>query len=1014
MTDQNFNSEKDTAYIQSLLDRLRATLGEEQSVDEGSNPSPTYDTPRTQTAPVIEPEAPDETEDETPKVPPVTPASDPLPVEDVPPAIFPDEEEEDVPETTVEVPVRNPEEDGADPIPGQVPPATYEPLPEVDPFTPEEVDGEHPEELPRETPLVGEPAEFPRYEAEEENEIVDATESLDSVDTPAVAETASDEIADEQVHPEDLVAPAPEEDEIREAEERLATILHKREEPIVPEKTPERPWQSRRIDGGSAAHPVGARYRSFPVPDATVAIPIIPIMDEGDLSGLTFPAETRTPDPTPANISEGNETFIADTVVEGPKEPALPVMEQATYVEATPDDLIPEGHLATLPPEPAEDDATESQEQPAVPAEEPEEPVVDETPDDPTESDEEIVDPVEEPSEPEEPKVRKPFAQLLKEYAHSLFASKGSKSRLANGFPFGVATIAYAPTEEGKKVRRNQLAQALLSDRIRCWIALGLLLLLFVWEMLPGQMNTLLTRLLLTRVPGAAILIDLQLLLLLCFVGYRPILRGFAAFGKGQVLPESLTAVGVVVAVAAQLALYFLDQIVPFTLGFIAGCLVVAAVVADYFRSGTQVCAMRVYSQSEEGAYIASFETTEATREMRVAPTSHPLDFAKRNASRFENTTANLTTIIVAFVAALVYFFAFYGIRGQFNPLFLDRAIWGSATVFCATMPVCLFGVHGVLFGILSQRVAAERIGVADEETAETYATVDQMIFNDTDAFPTGAVRVRGIKLRGDFRMDNALYLVSSLFRRVGGPLAQVFGLSTTGVALSDDVELRSIDEDGIEARINGEDLCVGSKEYLRRLGISVYNDPDDQRAVEENNAILCVAYRTQMCAKFYIRYTISTAFEANVEYYAKHGISTVLMTADPMLTPQFLDAISYVSDSNLSLVRRNIAETGEELAQSAQGGLISVGPRKTLRRMPFFFRVWHACRSALHLISCVAVGLNAVLIPTLMLIAKSDATMVTPLIGALAQLIWLLPTAITALIVGRMNPNKPQVDTTT
>lgn len=1027
MTDQNFNSEKDTAYIQSLLDRLRATLGEEDNGDEGSNPSPTYDTPRTQTAPVVEPVEPDFPEDEEPKVPPVTPENDPLPVEDVPPAIFPTPEEEKEPVKTEEIPRHHPDEEGADPIPGEVPPATYEPMPEVDPFAPVEVVEEHPTELPAETPLVAEPAEFPRYEAEEDVEDLVSTESLDSVassEPEAVEEQTAisndgedvevEPSQDETEYPEDLVTPAAQEAEIREAEERFATILHKREEPeIVPAQTTERPWQSRRIDGaGTAAHPVGARYRSFPVPDATVAIPIIPIMNEGDLS-LVDPLETQAPEPSAVETSVNEAEITMPEQVEQPVIPTLPIVEPATYVDAGTDDFIPEGHLATLPPdemlEAEEETGEETREEPKAP-QLVEEPVEEPVPSVTEEEDEETIEPVEAPVFKE----RKPFKQVLKEYLSNLFASKGAKSKLASGFPFGVSTIAHAPTEEGKKVRRNQLAQELLSDRIRCWISLGLLLLLFVWEMLPGQMNTLLSRLLLTRVPGAAILIDLQLLLLLCFVGYRPILRGFAAFGKGQVLPESLTSVGVVVAVGAQVALYLLDRIVPFTVGFMAGCLVVAAVVADYFRNGTLVCAMRVYSQSDEGAYIAAFDKTDEKHEMRAHLVSAPVDFAKRNTARFENTTINLTTIIVAFVAAMVYFFVFFGARGQFNPLFLDRAIWGAATVFCATMPISLFAIHGVLFGILSQRVAAERIGISDEETAAQYATVDQMVFNDTDAFPTGSVRVRGIKLRGDFRMDNALYLVSSLFRRVGGPLAQVFGLSTTGVTLSDDVEIRSIDEDGIEARINGEDLCVGSKEYLRRLGISVYNDPDDQRAIEENNAILCVAYRTQMCAKFYIRYTVSTAFESNVEYYAKRGVSTVLLTADPMLTPAFFDAISYVSDSQLTLARRKVEETGEEQAQALEGGLISVGPRKTLRRMPFFFRIWRACRSGLHLISCAAVIINAVAIPLLMLTAKSDAAMVTPLVGALAQLIWLLPTVITALVVGRMNPNKPQVDTTT
>ncbi len=1027
MTDHNINSDKDTAYIQGLLDRLRATLGEEGDGDEGSNSSPSYDTPRTQTAPVIGTE---EEEKET-LVPPVTPEDKPLPVEEVPPAVFPAEE----PKKSEEVPAHDPEEEGADPIPAETPPDTFEPLPEVDPFTPTEVTGEHPTELPVETPLVAEPAEFPRYEAKEEENIPEATESLDSVDPipdeePQAEETVVSEEpqpqeeleAEEDVLPEDIVSPAPQEEEIRQAEERLAAILHKQEEPVEPMPAPERSWQSRRVDtSGTAAHPVGARYRSFPVPDATVMVPIIPIVEEGDLTKVatlvdvpdTNPASSPAEE-TPVQTEEPSTTPVETTQNE--TESQLPIIEPATFVDAPEYDVIPAGHLATLPPEPPVPDAVEVEEEVVSPVSE--EPATtsgseeETTPVDDTPAPAEEPQALEEldiPDEPTAPRVKVPFGVCVKRYFKALFGAKTEKSRLSIGFPFGVATIAHAPTEEGKRVRRQEISKELLADKIRCWFALAILVLLFVWEMLPGQMNTLLSRLLLTRVSGAAILIDLQLLLILCFVGYRPILRGFAAFGKKQVLPESLTSVAVVVAVGAQVTLYLLDQIVPFTLGFLAGCLVTAAVVADYFRHGTQACAMRMYSQSDEGAYVASCNEVDSKHKMEVAPTSHPVDFASRASSRYENTTANLTTLIVAFLAAVVYFFLSYGVLGGFQSIFLDRAIWGTATVFCASIPVSLFAVHSVLFGVLSQRLSEERVGVSDEEVADTFSSVSEMIFRDTDAFPTGSVRVRGIKLRGDFRMDNALYLVSSLFRRVAAPLGQVFGLSTTGVTLSDDVEIRSIEEDGIEARINGEDLCVGSKEYLRRLGISVYNDPDDQKAIEDHNAILCVAYRTQMCAKFYIRYTISTAFEANVEYYAKHGISTVLYTADPMLTPQFVDAISYVSDSKLSVLRQGLHEVGEELSQPREGGLISVGPRKSLRRMPFFFRIYRACRATLHLTSCFAVLANAVGVPLLMLLLKSDAAMVTPLIGALFQFFWLIPSAITSLILARMNPNKQQ-----
>ena len=57
---------------------------------------------------------------------------------------------------------------------------------------------------------------------------------------------------------------------------------------------------------------------------------------------------------------------------------------------------------------------------------------------------------------------------------------------------------------------------------------------------------------------------------------------------------------------------------------------------------------------------------------------------------------------------------------------------------------------------------------------------------------------------------------------------------------------------------------------------------------------------------------------------------------------------------------------------------------------------------------SGVATVVNAVAVPLMMTLVLSDLFMKVPMAGALCQLFWLIPTVITALVVSRLNPNKP------
>ncbi len=566
---------------------------------------------------------------------------------------------------------------------------------------------------------------------------------------------------------------------------------------------------------------------------------------------------------------------------------------------------------------------------------------------------------------------------------------------------------------EHAEAQMNRWQQELMRKRrgmrVRSIILAVVVAVLALFELIPPLTEWVLSILLITRVPGAIGLIDLQLLIIACIVGYRPLYRGMAALRFGRVLPETLASFSAVVSLIGGM-IYYIAGVGDTYLFALTGSIVICgAVLADLCRAETLVHTYRAYAapDSHFAGVLTRAHEHRLIRElytdghdpvlMETEPTSRVDGYIGAVRERVEGRRASLISLSIAGGIALVDLILLLILREG-----VAFSFWSALVVFSSILPLSLFGVHRYLAHMLSARIAEERIGITGEDAVYRYSACGVMSFTDTEAFPNGSVQVKGIKLCGDFRLDKALYLVSSLFDRIGGPLNGVFRISTADVRISDDVEIRVLAPQGIEGQVNREDVAVGTRAYLEGIGIEIFRDVEDERAEQDGNRVLYVAYRGILVAKFYVKYDISPAFEKNVEYYAKHGVSSVIVTADPLMNDALLDSISYISDYDVRFVKRDLASLMEDHNIPREVELITYGPRKSLRRMPFFFKKYVICQRIATVLSMVGVGFSAVLVP----LALALIPLNTALFAVLMQLAALAPTAIIGLIIRRMNPN--------
>ncbi len=561
----------------------------------------------------------------------------------------------------------------------------------------------------------------------------------------------------------------------------------------------------------------------------------------------------------------------------------------------------------------------------------------------------------------------------------------------------------------------KEIARKKLGARIRLIAVGALAAFLALFELISPLTDWLLHAFLLTRIPGVARLVDMQVLILICLIAYRPLVRGFEALRFRRVIPETLAFFAASITLLASIIFYLAGAPGQYLFALTGALVVLSAVLADYFRIGALARTFNAYAEqgthfsgvltdAKEHRLLHNLYATETVTLMETEPVTRIDGYVAASRDRVEGRYSSLISLSIAGGAALVDLIVL---------LILQKgaafSFWSALVTFAAVLPLSLFAVHCFFAWMLTSRISEERIGVTGETAVYRYANVSVMTFDDTEAFPNGSVQVNGIKLCGDFRLDKALYLVSSLFDRVGGPLNSVFRISTADVRISDDVELRVLTKEGIEAKVNHEDVCAGTRAYLESVGVDIFRDIEDERAEQEGSRVLYVAYKGVLAVKFYVKYEISTAFEKNAEYYAKQGVSSVIMTADPLMDDMLLDKISYVSEYDVHIVKHDMESLTVEHEIPRAVELISYGPRKTLRRMPFFFKKYISLQRFASVASMVGVGVMTVLVPLLLAVVPLESV----LMPTLCQLFALVPTVVMGLTLRRLNPN-PQEETET
>lgn len=434
------------------------------------------------------------------------------------------------------------------------------------------------------------------------------------------------------------------------------------------------------------------------------------------------------------------------------------------------------------------------------------------------------------------------------------------------------------------------------------------------------------------RYPVVNIMISLQLVVLACAISWHRLLVGLKDAVLFRPSPISVSSVAVlccviydiimaIIAPGLGLRTYNLSALV-FLLGLVLG---------DYMNLSREIRAFNTLSTrkpkfalvslgSEENPYGEEAYGDEKNFEVKNVEFIENY-FRRTNVSTFNSRLLNL--IIFPFVALAVIL----GIVSYMSNGVAVTAFNIAILTIVVGMP--LSSVFIIAYPIFEavRRLFKKDATIIGDPSVEEYSDATSVVFGDKDVFPMASTIMRGIKLY-DNEEVSIYYVLSNLtkfYSRVGGPLKDILAQTTSEVPEDGCAELVRVEEDGVEAIIDGSvSILAGQRAFVERNGIFVDNDPDDARMAGEGVSALFVVLDGKLCAKLYVQYDIDHSFEEIINSLASENVDTYIKTTDPCIDDALLASKLRISRFPAKVIKRMPDEPSDGSIESADSGIVS------------------------------------------------------------------------------------------
>lgn len=571
------------------------------------------------------------------------------------------------------------------------------------------------------------------------------------------------------------------------------------------------------------------------------------------------------------------------------------------------------------------------------------------------------------------------------------------------------ASFEYTELSQKKDVFAA-LRQKYMSAKIKMIVAGLFAVLLLVIESLPTlipefdifQGNAL-----------AGVIVDLCITICCGALVFGQIAKSLVLFVRGKFNGDTVTLfsfiLSFIVSLVAVIAVYTGYTMPLYNFAF-AICAFISIVI-DFFSLRRDVYSFKIVSANEPKSVLAKLTRVERYAEekefgeymgdysdiYKVEETDFVSDFFKKRKEVPSCTKVLAFLIPISFIAAIVA--AVISATVMEKDIYISVSNGVMAYWFCAPIIALISFVYPMY--LCSMRAYSYSSAIIGDATPESSDKISVITFTDSDAFPPERIKIKSVKVFENYHIENVIYFASSVFSKIGGPLATVFKQATLDSVNSEKVDIKEITDLGIDAFVEGRHIVIGQPSYMESQCFeTMYEAGDEEYEGQTNKRVLYLACDEVVVAKFYIQYNVSADFLYIVRHLCREGICISVRSSDPCIDNDILykNKIDPTEIPVRIIKGQGVSEKKESISTSV-GSIVSTGSRKGLIKTLLLCDKIMNIRKTNLIVKIVSMIIGMVVTGILMASMVAGDNTVSSLIPAAYQLFWTLPILIVSKI---------------
>ncbi len=503
--------------------------------------------------------------------------------------------------------------------------------------------------------------------------------------------------------------------------------------------------------------------------------------------------------------------------------------------------------------------------------------------------------------------------------------------------------------------------------------------------------------------PVVYIMVSLQLLFVVCLIGFKEIKTGIRRMFLGN--PGALSLTGLFVAsctvYSAVMALVAESRNEPVLYNAVAALAVTMAIfcarldnkreMTTFFVSGSrrEKYVMRRMPEGEllNDEDVFEDEDGEPCEIMKIEKTG----FVESFFTRMRTPDPAKNTFIVSIIGVAAALAVLAGGYVLINSHSVRGAFTVALLIIITLVPISAFFTFSYPFFRAARVAKSYDSAIVGDVSLDEYAGASVVAFDDDNIFPSVGVKVQNIRIYNNARIDRVLYYAASVFAHAGGPLADIFEIATMDMSKSGSVEIVDADKGYLATVVDGVNILFGEYEELRRRGAPIPEEVAvDDVDFSDEMSIMYMVREDKLVSKLYIKYDLDTDIEPVLKQFSDSGMYMCVRTFDPNINEEMIASKTDLKDPPVKVVRYREESEVDSVSERADSGLVASGsPKSLLQIIPCCDNTVRTKRD------CVALGIVSSIIGGIIVLLVSvtgGLSHLNSLFVAAYQAVWLIP----------------------